>query len=87
MKIDHLESVLYSQVKDSTENEDLKGSSWKGIHQLENLLALALDWYYKKNNLNFSFIGASRELQALQDLLTDNVTQDKIQNFTSCYGI
>ena len=44
MKIYHLESVLYSQVKDSREKEDLKESSWKVLHQLENLLALALNY-------------------------------------------
>ena len=44
MTIDHLESVLYSQEKDSREKEDLKGFSWKVLHQLEYLLALALNY-------------------------------------------
>ena len=44
MKIDHLESVLYLQVKDSMVKEDLKGSSWKVLHPLENLMALALNY-------------------------------------------
>ena len=31
-------------MKNSTEKEDLKGSSWKVFHQLENLLTLALNY-------------------------------------------
>ena len=44
VRINHLESVLYSQVKDYREKEDLEVNRWKVLYSLEDFLALALNY-------------------------------------------
>ena len=44
VRIKNLESVLYSQVKDYREKEDLEVNRWKVLYSLEDLLALALNY-------------------------------------------
>ena len=44
MRINHLESVLYSQMKDYREKEDLEVNRWKVLYSLEDFLVLALNY-------------------------------------------